>query len=140
MAIHEQYEETKQSQIHTYCVVSDAPDDTYFAGCIVRQVNAAGADGQAELAVDASRMYAGVLHCPGRKAAFKKGQPIAVASTGIIKIIAGAGGILPGDPIKADANGKGVKAAAGDFIVGWARNTVNNAGECITTKMELGKI
>jgi len=139
MAIQEQYEETKQSIIHTYCVVADAAVDTYFAGCIVKPVNATGGAGQVELATDATALYAGVIHCPGRKHGYKAGDAVAIIRTGTVLIPAGAGGILPGDAIIADANGKGIKGTAG-CILGYARNEVTNAGEYITVELNIGKI
>jgi len=139
MAIQHVYEETKQSIIHTYCIASDAAPDTYFAACIVKPVNAVGADGQVELAVDGKSTFAGVIHCPGRKRAYLAGDAVAIIRTGTVKVTSG-GVVKHGDAITADANGKGVVAGAGDHIIGYARNTINAAGECIAVELNISKI
>jgi hypothetical protein len=63
------------------------------------------------------------------------GVGVSVAGPGSIYrcYVDGTTDIAPGDPIKSDANGNGVKASAGDKIVGFARGTATQASvvECI---------
>lgn len=86
------------SDIEAYCLVS----------------NNITVDHGIEGSVDGQTYIIGVAMC-----SVSSEMCVDVLTMGIHGVRLG-GAVLPGDPITADANGKGIKAIAGEFIVGFA--------------------
>lgn len=103
-------------------------------------VNLASVEDQVSLAVSAAKPVAGVVRewaCHAQEKTFAIGDIVSVQSTGIAEVLMAAA-VAHGDPVMANAAGKGVLATTG-YIVGYALKA-SVVGEFIPVQLALTKI
>lgn len=122
------YRESKAAEIQNYKVDASAAA-AVPAHRIVIPVN----EGTVDIGVDGSVPFAGLTMDYDTEVE----RPVDVQNTGIGIVETGAAVAL-NDPLTADAAGKAVPAASGDYIIGYAKQIAGATDILISVQLELG--